>query len=217
MSEFVGFPKVARLSRYSIVTEKIDGTNAQIYIEPCGEAPTRLEPLGLGTINGVLHGLYAGSRSRWVRPGDDNHGFAAWASANLNELFKLGPGRHFGEWWGRGIQRGYGLDEKRFSLFNVTRWALYGTEPKLIPTQNPLSARLQDVLPECCGLVPVLGEGQFDTVRVDSILWRLYEQGSVAAPGFRNPEGVMVYHTVGQVLFKKTLKNDHAPKGGVSE
>ena len=34
----------------------------------------------------------------------------------------LVPGRHFGEWWGSGIQRGYGLDEKTFSLFNAYRW-----------------------------------------------------------------------------------------------
>jgi hypothetical protein len=29
MNEFVEFPKIARLSREMIITEKIDGTNAQ--------------------------------------------------------------------------------------------------------------------------------------------------------------------------------------------
>lgn len=33
MLEFVEFPKIPRLSRDIIVTEKIDGTNAQIYLE----------------------------------------------------------------------------------------------------------------------------------------------------------------------------------------
>ena len=31
-TEFMGFPKIARYSREVIVTEKIDGTNACIYI-----------------------------------------------------------------------------------------------------------------------------------------------------------------------------------------
>jgi len=30
--EFVSFPKIARLSRECVITEKIDGTNASIYI-----------------------------------------------------------------------------------------------------------------------------------------------------------------------------------------
>jgi hypothetical protein len=32
MPEFAGFPKISRLSRDCIITEKIDGTNAQILI-----------------------------------------------------------------------------------------------------------------------------------------------------------------------------------------
>lgn len=36
--------------------------------------------------------------------------------------------------------------------------------------------------------------------------------GSVAAPGFANPEGVVIYHTAGNVLFKKTLIKDEIPK-----
>jgi hypothetical protein len=78
------------------------------------------------------------SRSRWITPDDDNFGFAAWVEANRDELLTLGPGRHFGEWWGSGIQRGYGLPkgEKRFSLFNVSRWG--------------------ESRPACCHVVPVL-------------------------------------------------------------
>ncbi len=49
------------------------------------------------------------------------------------------PATYFGEWWGSGVQRGYGLQkgDKRFSLFNVSRWALHGTQPKLIPNSDP--------------------------------------------------------------------------------
>ena len=136
--EFREFPKMARLSREVIITEKLDGTNAQIYISDDGQT------------------MLIGSRTRWITPQDDNHGFAKWAESHRDELLTLGPGRHFGEWWGQGIQRGYGLKEKRFSLFNVQRWALHGTEPKTYPTMDPRVTRTQDVLPPCCGLVPVL-------------------------------------------------------------
>ena len=91
MIEFEGFPKIARLSREAIITEKIDGTNAQIYIGEDGQ-------------------IIAGSRTRWITPDSDNFGFARWGEQHRVELAALGPGRHFGEWWGSGIQRGYGLE-----------------------------------------------------------------------------------------------------------
>ena len=86
---FIGFPKIARLNRQVIVTEKIDGTNAQIRITEDGQ-------------------FLVGSRSRWITPDNDNHGFAKWAYAHKDSLMELGVGSHFGEWWGSGIQRGYG-------------------------------------------------------------------------------------------------------------
>ena len=104
MEEFTGFGKIARLNRECVITEKIDGTNAQIYITDDGE-------------------FYTGSRTRWITPDDDNYGFARWANANKDELMKLGKGHHFGEWYGQKIQRSYGLTEKRFALFNTSIWA----------------------------------------------------------------------------------------------
>lgn len=191
--EFTGFPKMARLSREIIITEKIDGTNAQIFIADDGA-------------------IMAGSRTRWITPANDNFGFAAWVDAHREELAGLGPGQHFGEWWGRGIQRGYGLAERRFSLFNTQRWALYGTEPRTIQTADPRVTRKQDVLPPCCGLTPVLYRGPFETAAVDVALLSLKKSGSVAAPGWQDPEGVVVFHTAGNVAFKKTLKADDMPK-----
>lgn len=191
--EFMGFPKMARLSREVIVTEKIDGTNAQIYI---GE-------------DGVI---LAGSRTRWITPQDDNFGFAAWVESHRDELLTLGPGRHFGEWWGAGIQRRYGLIERRFSLFNVQRWAPHGTAPKRIASDDPRIEKWQDVLPPCCGLVPVLYRGQFCTQAVSDHLEWLRINGSAAAPGFMNPECVVVFHVAGNVGFKKTLEKDEMPK-----
>lgn len=191
--EFREFPKMARLSRKIIITEKIDGTNGCIFIGEDGE-------------------FLIGSRTRWITPEQDNHGFAKWAYDNREDLMRLGPGRHFGEWWGQGIQRGYGLTEKRFSLFNTIRWCKPGESPKQVETQDPRIVKFQEVLPDCCGLVPVLYEGQFLTDEVEEALRQLREDGSVAAPGFMKPEGVVVFHTAGNVGFKKTLEKDNVPK-----
>ena len=193
--EFLEFPKVARLSREIIITEKIDGTNAQLLITESGE-------------------IFIGSRTRWITPLNDNHGFARWAEGNKQELLKLGVGRHFGEWWGGGIQRGYGLqkDDKRFSLFNISRWALHGTEPKKIPTADPRIEKYQDMLPEICSLVPELYRGQFDTQKINEILEFLKINGSYASKGFMNPEGIVVFHTAANMGFKKTIEKDELPK-----
>ena len=191
--EFTEFPKMARLSREVIVTEKIDGTNAQVCIGEDGA-------------------ILAGSRTRWITPQDDNYGFAAWVEAHRDELLTLGPGRHFGEWWGAGIQRRYGLSDKRFSLFNVQRWALHGTEPQRIATADPRIEKWQDVLPACCGLVPVLYRGPFRTDAIETALDGLIAEGSAAAPGFRKPEGLVVFHTAANVGFKKTIEKDEVPK-----
>lgn len=174
--EFVEFNKIARLSRNCVVTEKIDGTNASIVITEEGD-------------------FLVGSRTRWITPEDDNYGFARWAQANKEELLKLGPGQHFGEWWGLGIQRNYGVKEKRFSLFNTARWSD------------------DSIRPACCGIVPVLYSGTFDTVLISITLQELKEKGSVAAPGFMKPEGVVIWHEAARILFKKTIEKDEVPKG----
>lgn len=199
MIDFEGFPKIARLSREIIITEKIDGTNAQIVI-------------------GVDGQFLTGSRTRWITPENDNHGFAKWANDHKDELLKLGVGRHFGEWWGNGIQRGYGLQngDKRFSLFNVQRWCLYGSEPQKIETQNQKDEKYQDILPECCGLVPILYRGIFLTEKIDFILQELKTTGSKVVPGYMKPEGVVIFHVAGNVGFKKTIEKDEQPKGGKS-
>jgi hypothetical protein len=209
-SAFQEFPKIGRLSRDCIITEKLDGTNAQIYISPVLEAGFE----GCIYQNGEV-AMWAGSKSRWITPGQDNYGFAKWALEHHKELLKLGPGRHFGEWWGGGIQRGYGLEknDKRWSLFNVARWCLHDQEPKQIPTQDPRIVKFQEKLPECCGLVPVLWRGLFNTEMCESALQVLKDDGSWAAKGFMKPEGIVCFHTGANVGFKKTLEKDEVPKG----
>jgi len=193
-TDFVGFSKIARLSRTMIITEKIDGTSGCIYIGPDRE-------------------FLVGSRTRWITPDKDNHGFAAWAYEHQTELEEwLGTGRHFGEWWGSGINRGYGLakGEKRFSLFNVQRWCLYDDEPQRIITGDPRQEKYQERLPACVGLVPVLYRGPFSTTVATCALNDLARNGSSAAPGFLFPEGIVVHHVAGNVSFKKTLGSDGA-------
>jgi len=192
MIDFVEFPKMARLSREVIVTEKIDGTNGCIQIDEDGN-------------------MYVGSRTRWITPENDNHGFARWAFDHAEELKKgLGTGRHFGEWWGSGIQRGYGLPkgEKRFSLFNTIRWCLHDEEPKRIETEDPRIEKYQQRLPTCCHLVPVLWRGIFNTEIIDNQLNLLEELGSLASLGFKPAEGVVIFHVAGNVCFKKTIGKD---------
>ncbi len=50
-----------------------------------------------------------------------------------------------------------------------------------------------------------------------SILGKLRTEGSVAVPGYANPEGVVVFHTAASQLFKVLLEGDELPKGVASE
>lgn len=201
---FEAWPKMARLSREVVITEKIDGTNAQVLVLPYSEAaniPGGSNPLWSGGEPGNHLAIFAGSRTRIVAPDNDNFGFAAWVRDNAEELVKLGPGRHFGEWWGRGIQRQYGKKDRTFSLFDTTRWG------------DSAQAGTNASRPACCSVVPELYRGQFDTVVIDAFVDSLRKHGSLAAPGFENPEGVIVWHTAANLGFKKTLVGDHAHKG----
>jgi len=195
---FETFPKIARLSRECVITEKIDGTNAQIYITETLSLDDEGCPLHRVGADGPW--IAAGSRNRWITPEDDNYGFARWVRDNAEELILLGPGRHFGEWWGRGIQRGYGLSEKRFSLFNVGRWWHWG--------QGTFDDTVGKPGPQCCNTVPILYQDEFTTGNIDDTLRTLGLVGSQASPGFMDPEGIVIWHTAAKTLFKKTLVND---------
>ena len=178
--DFKSFPKLGRMSRGCVITEKLDGTNAQVVVSEDGLR------------------LRAASRTRWISPTDDNFGFAKWVEENTDELLTLGPGQHFGEWWGRGIQRNYGLEDRRFSLFNPARWSDPARRPK------------------CCGVVPVIAAVPFTTTAVDDAIEWMKRSGSHAVPGFMQPEGVVVFHAATRTLFKKTIDKDEEPKGKVA-
>ena len=179
---FQPWPKTPRLFRKMTITEKIDGTNGAVIVTEDGD-------------------VFAQSRNRLVTPGKltDNYGFARWVEDNAPALAELlGPGHHYGEWWGGKIARGYGLQEKRFSLFNTERF-------KDVPL---------GVVPGL-GTVPVLYRGPFSTEYAQYALNGLIEEGSVAAPGFMRPEGIIVYHSAAQRVFKVLVENDQLPKGAL--
>lgn len=174
---FKPFQKIARYSRLCTITEKIDGTNASIFIDDLGVE------------------FRTASRTKWITPENDNAGFSRWAHEHKDELMQLGPGHHFGEWWGQSIQRKYGQTRKRFSLFNTFLWS------------DPLTR------PACCDVVPVLYEGMFEESEIYRTLRNLIYDGSTAAPGFMQPEGIVIYHQAAKQYFKKTIVGDEKPKG----
>ena len=170
-----------------VITEKIDGTNAQINITP---GP-----------NGDFI-LRAGSKNRFLTPDNDNFGFARWCLDNREELIAgLGEGRHFGEWAGPGIQKNkMNLGHKTLFLFNVTRW--HEENP------NPLPCGIHTV--------PILYKGAYDTVMIDRVMAALLDFGSelpanlsLEGPndgGRKDPEGIVIYLPKSGQLFKRTFK-----------
>jgi hypothetical protein len=182
--EFKAWPKIPRFNRDVVITEKIDGTNACVVV-------TEEWPDGSGDFT-----VHAQSRKRIITPEADNYGFAAWVQENEDELRELGPGYHYGEWYGRGIQRGYGLDERRFALFNPDT---------------------EDV-PPCCEVVPVLGRttGRYASDAAYAHIEDLRRFGSVAVPEYMQPEGIVIYHTAARQTFKVLLEGDDFPKGVVA-
>ncbi len=183
--EFKPYGKTPRWGKelYVTISEKIDGTNALVHITEDGR-------------------LFAGSRNRWIQPGKktDNFGFAQWCEDNREELVKLGPGYHYGEWWGYGIGRGYGRKQpvsthewdafaqdpgRTFSLFNTFRWGAH----------NPNT-------PKCCSVVPVLYKGGFTGAEPAGALEMLKLTGSKAQPGYMNVEGVIVFLGATNQVFK---------------
>ena len=206
--EFQAWQKMSRLFRDITVTEKIDGTNACIRFAPFDENEEYPEENQLRNTCGVIFQdtepvvVGAQSRKRMITPDDDNFGFAKWVWNNSASLFRdLGYGNHYGEWWGAGIQRGYGMMDgldRRFSLFNTKKWydqAEYFETPNL-------------------GVVPVLYMGVFSELEIQKAAVRLDEYGSEASPGFRPAEGVVVYFHQANICMKYTpFENNDGHKG----
>lgn len=215
--EFRAWPKTPRLNRDIVVTEKIDGTNGAIIIDgphPFGwhvdGAPegTSLVFTGEDIAGTPDHEWIVGAQSRNRLVGftkaADNHGFGKWVADRAEALVHiLGAGHHFGEFWGQGIARNYGLDHKRFSLFNVARGQqlieLAGKDGWVAPGLDT---------------VPVLYQGPFGEDHIRAAVNELHHRGSfVAAEGWQGKaEGVCVFHTASRQVYKVLLHNDELPK-----
>lgn len=163
MLEFKSWSKIPRIENETwIATEKIDGTNGLIAFDD--------------DMN-----LHIGSRSKWITSDDDNHGFAKWANENLEDLKKLGPGYHFGEWYGRGIQRNYGLKDRRFALFYLSKNA------------NK---------PDCCHMIPILGKSPTLDELIADCIFKLDIGGSLAVLEYPRPEGFIIQSTLTGKRYK---------------
>jgi hypothetical protein len=207
--EFQAFPKIPRYRREVAITEKIDGTNGAVVWVPAHQVDPKnaTDCQNVITMRSITdqhgtdlgrHALLAQSRGRFItpshiKPKNDNYGFAQWVSDHADELTKLGPGYHYGEWWGYGIQRGYGMPEKHFSLFNVSRWG-EGKQQR----------------PACCDVVPLLAYAQPSEIGAWVETLRTY--GSRAAPGYMRPEGIIVWHSQSKQYYKILLEGDDTPK-----
>jgi hypothetical protein len=179
---FKSFSKIQNIGKLHMsITEKIHGTNAQIYIYRDESDELQLK---------------AGSRTRWLVPGDDNYGFAQFVYENKEEIIsKLGEGRHWGEWAGLGINGGYNLKEKRLYLFNWRRW-------------KPIEAEL----PNRILCVPVLYKGKMSLGVIDEAMEELKYNGSCISPGYMKPEGIVVEFDGS--FYKKTFNIEEVKWSG---
>lgn len=154
MIEFKEFPKIEKYNLQCTITEKIHGTNACIVID--GDW------------------IAAQSRTRFITPEDDNYGFAKWVFENASTLIEFfGDGHHFGEWYGLGINSGYGLKEKRFASFDVYL--------------NEKPGR-----PDRVDFVPVMHKGDFSPLIAYNSMDILKEKGSFLVKDFMRPEGIVI-------------------------
>lgn len=211
MMEFRSWPKTPRLLKNMVITEKIDGTNACVVIEEAPEgyhmgSPIPEDVIDLVAFEGKVYFIGAQSRNRMILPGKrDNAGFAAWVDENAYQLFyTLGPGYHYGEWFGYKIGRTYGLElgDRRFALFNSSRWGFL-SDPNAAPNIPGLV------------VVPVLYQGTFNTEDIEDVFAELMVDGSSAVPGFMKPEGIIIYHSASGQVYKMTDNGD-VHKGLVS-
>lgn len=196
--EFKAFPKIEKFGKvFMQITQKIHGTNAQVFIfedrrtinmVPASATLAEVQDLypnlkielspysqDQSCVIEVFTNLICGSRTRWIYPGDDNYGFAAFVHSHREEFIaKLGLGQHFGEWAGLGINSGEGMTDKKFVLFDFWKY----------PPERQL--------PPGCVVVPVLYNGPMNLEKIEEVMQDLKTNGSKLAPGFMRPEGIVI-------------------------
>lgn len=184
LPDFAKWPSIQRLSSETCwITEKIDGTNGVIFVPDDPDKP-----------------ILAGSRERWLSnedgtppiKGGDNFTFGAWVYERREPLRQLGPGYHYGEFYGAGIQRQYGLTTKRWASFEYRR---------------------DDINIPDVDVVPILYTGEPVEGTIAVTLNKLIETGSILVPGWMKPEGIVItYKNMKSAKFKKLCENDKIHK-----
>lgn len=180
---YPSFPSIERLENlYCHITEKVDGTNGLIKISRY---------------------VCFGSRNRYITPEDDNNGFAKFFSKYQKELFSVfntidkeyppngidAPLNIYGEWFGKGIQRGYGLAEKHF-----------------MPFSEFLATKLIDAGVPNIKMPVTLYSGKFSIATLDGCMNKLKDEGSQVIPGYNRPEGVVIYFPTYNFRLKETFE-----------
>lgn len=209
--EFRNYGKIPRwVNEHVWVSEKIDGSNSCVVIEPLTEPEFDALFKDLGGYVAVVqwddaaYGVRAQSRNKFITPGKgtDNFGFAAYVQEHALALAKvLGVGYNYGEWYGSGIQSGYGLmnGEKHFALFPTHRIS--------VTADNYASLLMIPGLE----VAPELYEGPFGEGNcIEDCLNTLREHGSFAysAQGFDRPEGVVVQFKLSGARYKAFIHED---------
>lgn len=174
---FKSFPKIPRLSNETFtISEKVDGSNGLIFI--------RIDP-------GYSSVMVAGSRSRWLYNDGtetwDNFGFGRWVRDNKDSLWGLGAGYHFGEWYGQGINRNYGLKDRKFMLFDAKRYQGMHVFPEIVQMERVFAANVSfDIL----------------MYTIDHVINDLYRDGSSIVRGYMKPEGIIVRSDLTNKVYK---------------
>jgi hypothetical protein len=194
MVDFKAYPKTHRIGteQYTI-TEKVDGTNGVVYVHKAKPADFRV-----GKDRSYVK---AGSRSRWLEDDGskkwDNHGFGEWVMENERALIELPEGFHYGEWYGRGINRNYGLKDRRFMLFDYARY------DKLITNNNILG----DLIETETVLADVVTYDYLSiAIKLNSAC--LSVEGSVHVRGFSDPEGLIIRSKLRPAVYKYIIRKD---------
>jgi hypothetical protein len=213
--DFKKWEKIPRLANEKMhVSEKVDGSNACVVIlpfEPEYDIFEASEQFALVTVDGVHYKVAAQSRTRFLfdEKNRDNFNFARWVFGNAEKLVRiLGYGRHYGEWWGSGIQRGYGLvnGDRRFSLFDTRRWGI-DSEGRDSIFERPEEETVREL-----GVVPELYSGPVDLGKINEVLEELDTNGSRVVSSYQKAEGVIVNFSLSRVSYKAFIDDDGMPK-----
>lgn len=212
--EFKNYGKIPRwVNEHVWISEKIDGSNSCVVIEDYTGVTDisdeeRATILGFTVTDAGVFAVRAQSRSRFITPskGKDNFGFAAYVQENANALVKtLGVGYSYGEWYGSGIQSGYGLTngERHFALFPTARHTMWSDDYEKYTEVPGLE------------IAPELYDGPFGEGNcIEDCLNLLRDHGSFAhsARGFARPEGVVVQFKLSGARYKAFVNDDGVSK-----